>query len=255
MGFASYIACILAMKLSVALFMDRIFGGHHPKERAAVYFFTSLPLLVGSVLMVMTGATCAYNFRDYTTAACSWYDPFDILNEIFSIFNCISDLFFAGLAFYILWSMNMNRYARISAMILFTIGAVGSIASIMRVISFYEGGSDSMRRVRYIQWSVIEAGTCATAACLFTLRPLFRLSFAQRIGNFLFPSEQTDGQATISIPDTHVAQLRTHGLVQKERKHSQSNTFLFVVNSRQEMPKGRRHSSAEFSSKLDQITP
>ncbi|GAM90235.1 hypothetical protein ANO11243_082770 [Dothideomycetidae sp. 11243] len=219
LGFSTYIASIIVIKVSVALFMRRIFGHHHPRERAAVYLFTAIPFMVGTALIIMTGSTCAYDFKDFSTSVCSVSSAFNILNQVFSVSNCVSDIFFAGLAFSVLWKMTMTRAARLSAGFLFAVGATGGVASVMRVVSFYQGGSDTSEQLHYTRWSVIEAGTCATAACLFTLRPLFRQGFAWRLGNHLFASNPEKNPSLVPvIPEDHVANLQTHGLAGNERK-------------------------------------
>ncbi|KAF2149948.1 hypothetical protein K461DRAFT_270506 [Myriangium duriaei CBS 260.36] len=233
LGFAAYLASTIVIKVSVAFFMQRIFGHHHPKERAAVYLFTAIPFLVGVALVGMTGFTCAYDFKDFTTTRCELSKPFDILNQIFSVANCVSDLFFAGLAFSILWTMNMTRAARFSAMALFAVGATGGVASIMRVVSFYQGGTDTNQQIRYTRWSVIEAGTCATAACLFTLRPLFKQGFARRIGNYLFSSNNTKQHGSVVMSKGNVAELQTHGLDGSEKRSKGfRNSILMVIKER-----------------------
>ncbi|TKX27598.1 hypothetical protein C1H76_0022 [Elsinoe australis] len=213
-GYGMYILTVIAIKISLALFMLRIFGPHHVWERIVIHTFTIIPAAIGIAALIIVNATCAVSFAP----TCAWHRNFNITSLSFSFANSIADIAFAALSFLILWRMTMTRAAKISAYALFTIGTVGGLASVLRVVAYFQTGSDVVQQIRYSRWSMIEAGTCITAVCLFTLRPLVRQCncFGSRMGSGdgsqarLYPY----GASTI-LNKGHVAELQTHGLTEK----------------------------------------
>ncbi|KAF4555506.1 Hypothetical protein D9617_2g054670 [Elsinoe fawcettii] len=213
-GYGMYILTVIAIKVSLSLFMLRIFGPHHIWERVLIHFLTIVPAVIGITALVLVNATCAVTFL----TACSWRRIFNYTSLSFSFANTIADVAFASLSFLILWRMTMTRAARITASVLFLIGCMGGLASMFRVAAYFAPGSDVLQQINYSRWSMIEAGTCITAVCLFTIRPLFRhcTCFGSRIGTGhssqakLYPF-----RASTIMNKGHVAELQTHGLTDK----------------------------------------
>ncbi|PNS18700.1 hypothetical protein CAC42_5239 [Sphaceloma murrayae] len=216
-GYGMYILTVIAIKTSLALFMLRIFGPHHVWERVVIHSFTIIPATIGIIALVFVNVTCAVTFID----SCDWRRAFHLTSLSFSIANSVADLAFASLSFLILWRMTMPRAAKVSAGILFFIGTVGGLASVLRVVAYFQTGSDVLQQIRYSRWSVIEAGTCITAVCLFTLRPLFRhlRCCGSRIGSGTGSAARLSPyRASTIINRGHVAELQTHGLTLAKAK-------------------------------------
>ncbi|KAG8627845.1 hypothetical protein KVT40_003718 [Elsinoe batatas] len=213
-GYGMYILTVIAIKVSLSLFMFRIFGPHHIRERVLIHILTIVPAAIGLTALVLVNATCAVTFAP----VCAWRRTFNYTSLSFSFANSLADIAFASLSFLILWRMTMTRAAKISASVLFLIGSFGGLASVLRVAAYFQPGSDVLQQIRYSTWSMIEAGTCITAVCLFTLRPLFRhcTCFGSRMGTgWSSQAKLYPYRASTILNKGHVAELQTHGLTDK----------------------------------------
>lgn len=115
------------------------------------------------------------------------------INYTSGVINALSDWVFALLPISIVWSAKMPRPAKISAGCILGLGALGSIASIIRLI--YIGGllpnfNFFSTAVNVTIWSIVEPGIGITAASLATLRPLLRSCF-ESMKTSLTPSDGT----------------------------------------------------------------
>ena len=245
LGFCAYLATMIVLKVSVACFIWRTFGPFRPRHRTVVVFFTAIPLLIGLVLIIFTAATCSYNYTDFHQTYCPTSHFFNIFNQVFSLSSGISNWYFTAQAFYILWKMTMTRTARISAMVVFAIGAAGDGASVMRVVSFYIGANDTDRKINFTLWSIIEGGALSTAACLFTLRPLFSNANSRHVGDdaYFMPDAPPRSRVNSVVEQGNTAMGQTDVVpgsprnVMKPRATTMFTSFAFTYPGRLEADK------------------
>lgn len=96
-----------------------------------------------------------------------------IIAAIWALLNASTDLTYSLIAVITIWTSSMRRTEKIQASFLMVLGTVGGIASCIRLVVskiFDPSAQPDFAQVQL--WTVIEAGTCITAASLTTLRPL-----------------------------------------------------------------------------------
>lgn len=103
------------------------------------------------------------------------------LNYIHGTLNAVTDWIFVSLPILVIRDANMNRKAKASVMGVLAIGVLGSVASIVRLYYIKDIHPGAASATEFFSKastiaiaSIIEIGLGITAACLATLRPLFR---------------------------------------------------------------------------------
>ncbi|THW45438.1 hypothetical protein D6D21_04435 [Aureobasidium pullulans] len=99
------------------------------------------------------------------------------LNYVHASLNAASDWTFACLPVFVLWNSKIPRSAKISSGLLLSLGAVGSISSLIRIAyipGLKNGPVFFSNAINIGVWSCIEPGLGIVAASLATLRPLFK---------------------------------------------------------------------------------
>ncbi|KAF9695655.1 hypothetical protein EKO04_006476 [Ascochyta lentis] len=99
---------------------------------------------------------------------------------LYGIINVIADWTFVLIPIVVLVDSKIDRRSKISVSIVMTLGAVGSVSSILRMVYlegllFSRGGGGlSSNAVKATIWATAEPGTGIIAASIAILRPLFR---------------------------------------------------------------------------------
>lgn len=103
------------------------------------------------------------------------------LNYIHGVLNAMTDWIFVSLPMIVIRNANMNRKGKASVIGVLAIGVLGSVASIVRLYyikDIHPGASSATeffsKAATIAIVSIIEIGLGVTAACLATLRPLFK---------------------------------------------------------------------------------
>jgi hypothetical protein len=103
------------------------------------------------------------------------------LNYIHGTLNALTDWIFVSLPILVIRNANMNNRAKSSVIGVLAIGVLGSVASVVRlyyVKDIHPGASSAAEFFSKASTiaiaSIIEIGLGVTAACLATLRPLFK---------------------------------------------------------------------------------
>ncbi|CEO60781.1 hypothetical protein PMG11_05321 [Penicillium brasilianum] len=95
---------------------------------------------------------------------------------LYSALTIICDLALGILPIFLIWKLQMNHRTKIAVGGILSLGAIASVAVIIRLpFLHYYADMDFLRNTYQIAiWSVIETGLGITAGSLITLRPLFR---------------------------------------------------------------------------------
>ncbi|CAD0105760.1 unnamed protein product [Aureobasidium uvarum] len=103
------------------------------------------------------------------------------LNYIHGTLNAITDWIFVSLPMLVIRNANMNRKGKASVIGVLAIGVLGSVASVVRLYyikDIHPGASSATeffsKAATIAIASIIEIGLGITAACMATLRPLFK---------------------------------------------------------------------------------
>ncbi|KAI4721007.1 hypothetical protein E4T48_02714 [Aureobasidium sp. EXF-10727] len=173
-----YILTTVALKISLAIFFLRIVI--RPWQRRIIYAATGLytvyAIAFAFVAVFQCGIPTNFLIKE-ATGVCITDDFLQPLNYVHASLNAISDWTFACLPVFVLWNAKIPRSAKISSGLLLSLGAVGSIISLIRIAyipGLKTGPAFFTNAITIGVWSLIEPGLGIVAASLATLRPLFK---------------------------------------------------------------------------------
>lgn len=175
-----YSLTMIIVKISIGIFFLKLFSTTSFKwQRWTIIGLMVVSTILGLAYLIMTFATCAIMVQSQKTTAlhtgtdwCPIQDTFVRISITYSVFNIITDFVWTGLAIVALVRAKMSTSTKLSASCLLSFGAIGCIASIMRVVAQAPVTDIRLAGVVLAQWSNIEAGMCIIAGSLMTLRPL-----------------------------------------------------------------------------------
>ncbi|KAF2156554.1 hypothetical protein K461DRAFT_288958 [Myriangium duriaei CBS 260.36] len=180
-GYCLYSATMISFKLSLGFFFLKIFV-FRTGYIITIWLTIVLPTLLGVANIIYTGfAACNLeslffiglnNCNGYAQSQ-GWLD----IAEAWTVVSTFTDILYAVLAVLAIVNMKMQRKNKITAAVLCALGSVGCVASCVRLAFFvvdfpvYSVLGESMMET---MWTLIEPGLGIIAACLATLRPLFK---------------------------------------------------------------------------------
>ncbi|GAB7345219.1 hypothetical protein MBLNU457_3594t1 [Dothideomycetes sp. NU457] len=175
-----YSLTMIIVKISIGIFFLKLFSTTSFNwQRWTIIGMMGLTTILGTAYLIMTFATCAIMVQSQKTTAlhtgtdwCPIQDTFVRVSITYSVVNIITDFVWTGLAIVALVRAKMSTSTKVSASCLLSFGAIGCIASIMRVVAQAPVTDIRLAGVVLAQWSNIEAGMCIIAGSLMTLRPL-----------------------------------------------------------------------------------
>lgn len=173
-----YILTTLALKISLAIFFLRIVV--RSWQRRVIWIVTAIYTIYATAFAFVAVFQCGIptNFLiKEAVGVCIKDDVLQPLNYVHASLNAISDWTFAFLPIFVLWNSQMPRSAKISAGLLLSLGAVGSIISLVRIAyipGLKTGPAFFTDAIDIGVFSLIEPAIGLNAACLATLRPLFK---------------------------------------------------------------------------------
>ena len=107
--------------------------------------------------------------------------------QYISIPIVISDVALLIMPLPMIWQLQTNRNQKIALSGVFLMGSIGLIASIIRMVEFFQSGDaladPTWAATPLLAWTMVEVEAVLIAACLPPLRPLF-LNFWQASTNF-----------------------------------------------------------------------
>lgn len=95
----------------------------------------------------------------------------------YSAITCVGDWIYATLPYFLVWKLQMDTRSKIVVIIILSMGAIASTATIIRIPYVHTMGNvdDFLYATTDVAiWSCVETGLGITTACLATLRPLLR---------------------------------------------------------------------------------
>ncbi|KEQ68980.1 hypothetical protein M436DRAFT_76522 [Aureobasidium namibiae CBS 147.97] len=173
-----YILTTVALKISLAIFFLRIVVRQW--QRRVIWITTAVYTIYATAFAFVAVFQCGIptNFLiKEAVGICIKDDVLQPLNYIHASLNAVSDWTFAFLPVFLLWNSQMPRSAKISAGLLLSLGAVGSIISLVRIAyipGLKTGPAFFTDAINIGVFSLIEPAIGLNAACLATLRPLFK---------------------------------------------------------------------------------
>ncbi|KAI4716123.1 hypothetical protein E4T48_07697 [Aureobasidium sp. EXF-10727] len=179
---AFYIMTSLLLKLSLAVFFLRIVVAKW--QRYTIIIGTSVFSLFTLAFFFVAVFQCgppSHFLLNNAKGKCLHWDVTGPLNYIHGTLNAITDWIFVSLPIVVIRNANMNRKSKASVIGVLAIGVLGSVASVVRLYyikDIHPGASSATeffsKAATIAIASIIEIGLGLTAACLATLRPLFK---------------------------------------------------------------------------------
>jgi hypothetical protein len=175
-----YVLANMSIKGSIAVMLLRLTVDrmHHViiwatllvTELYSTYFF---------FLFVFQCRPSAYFWTRWTGSSGSCIDTNIVVRSTYgySAVQCLTDWIFAVLPFFLVWRLQMTKRSKVSVALILSMGAIASTATIIRIPYLHTMGdvTDFLYATTDVAiWSGVETGVGITAACLATLRPLFR---------------------------------------------------------------------------------
>ncbi|KAK6007649.1 hypothetical protein QM012_004463 [Aureobasidium pullulans] len=244
-----YILTTVTLKISLAIFFLRIVI--RPWQRKVIYTVTVVYSVFATVFAFIAVFQCGIptNFLiKEATGVCIKDDILQPLNYVHSLLNAISDWTFACLPVFVLWNAKIPRSAKISSGLLLSLGAVGSIISLIRIAyipGLKTGPAFFTNAINIGVLSLTEPGLGMVAACLATLRPLFKNMMEKaRTTNTSNSSKSTSHNSKGSSQRKAVysgARFSERGYLQMDddKKPSKMGNFTSVIGDLKSAPPGQ----------------
>jgi len=236
-----YILTTVALKISLAIFFLRIVIRQW--QRRVIWITTAIYTIYATAFAFVAVFQCGIptNFLiKEAVGICIKDDVLQPLNYIHASLNAVSDWTFAFLPVFLLWNSQMPRSAKISAGLLLSLGAVGSIISLVRIAyipGLKTGPAFFTNAINIGVFSLIEPAIGLNAACLATLRPLFknmvgkvRSNATNTTNSESSPSDNSKGSSRKPIYSG--ARFSERGYLQMDddaKHHSNMGNFTSVV--------------------------
>lgn len=176
---AAYVITTVVLKISLAFFFLRIVVKKW--QRNVIFYTTGVYTMYAMVYFCVVTFGCGdpAKFLIHTAEGkCLSIKGVTIpMSYVQTSLNAVMDWIYVLLPMHTLWGLQMPRSTKIWASLLILLGALGSIASLIRLESVdgLEPGRDFFRKsVPTAIWATIEPGLGIAAVSLATTRPLFR---------------------------------------------------------------------------------
>lgn len=143
--------------------------------------------------------------------------------------NGFTDWIFAILPLMTLYKLNMPKVTKIWACVLLALGAIGSVASLVRLkyIGGLVPGPEFFKTSNALAvWSVIEPGLGITAVSLATLRPMFKRCLESARNTTATPTGRSGTRLRIGANPSGAGDIPMNGLGM--RSHIQGGTRLSI---------------------------
>ncbi|KAG6007363.1 hypothetical protein E4U21_006067 [Claviceps maximensis] len=168
---------MIACKLSFAWFLLRITTRR--LHSLIIYGASLCTVLAGLAFFLVTLFQCrpiSYYWDKDQHGACVPMDIIMALAYVYSVFSVLTDFTFAVLPAFVIWSLQLERRAKVAVVMLVSMGCFASTAVIVRCVylpKFVD--PDFLWATTDIAiWSTVEMGLAIATASLATLRPLFK---------------------------------------------------------------------------------
>ncbi|KUI53608.1 hypothetical protein VP1G_00986 [Cytospora mali] len=174
-----YIVVLTLTKASIVCMYLRIFWAYPPFQKACyvVLGYIILPSIVIIFLTIFSCQPIQYFWDRDLTGSCRDVTAVAFVNSGFAVSQ---DLVIILLPVYMLWNLNMNWKRKIFIGIMFAIGGLGLIATIIRLRTLFTFGDLSDPTWSYvplIYWTTVELSAGIVVSCLPAVRILLERFF------------------------------------------------------------------------------
>ncbi|KAI9653797.1 MAG: hypothetical protein M1831_005664 [Alyxoria varia] len=206
-------------KISVAIFIDRILAPSKIR-RIILYGVPGLQLINGVIAIIVLFKTCTPTASIWDPAvpqeSCLPHDPMLGYNYFVAAFTAFTDFFLAIVPIMSFINLQMERSSKIAVSILMGVTAVGGICAIVKTTKLWQLNEPidfTYATGDLTITSTVEGDMIIIAACVPTLRPLFK-SIKESITSARSSKNQTGSSGKRSLPQYS----------QKQYSHEQYNS-------------------------------
>jgi hypothetical protein len=247
-----YILTTVALKISLAIFFLKIVV--RTWQRRVIWVVTAIytvyAIAFAFVAVFQCGIPTNFLIKE-AVGICIHDDVLQPLNYVHASLNAISDWTFACLPIFVLWNAQMPRSAKILAGFLLSLGAVGSIISLVRIIyipGLKTGPTFFDNAINIGVFSLIEPALGLNATCLATLRPLFK-DLASKVRNTTDTTENScqtpsdNSKGSLARKAIYSGARFSGGYLQMEddKRPSKMGNFTSVVGDLKSTPPGQTY--------------
>ncbi|KUJ13242.1 uncharacterized protein LY89DRAFT_672467 [Mollisia scopiformis] len=215
----TYVASCTLPKITILTLYLRIFI--EKWQRYSVFVVIGVLLLNYIVSMLLNCVLCrpfAYNWNK--TIPGGYCMDIKEMYIWYSLPNIATDIIIIILPLPTIWALRMSRSQKIGVIITLLTGSVGIITAILRLVIFIT--IDVFQDITWLSidimtYTTAEPGVYLIAACLPSLRPLFKGIFKsknfsiQSLRSLLFKKTRTDGNS-YCVPNAGISDNRFHRL-------------------------------------------
>lgn len=176
----AYVLCNMLAKAAIAVMLLRLTVIR--THRIIIWTVLTVTELYSGFFFLLFIFQCQpsqYFWTQYTGGTGSCIDPSITINVFYgySAVVCVGDWIYATLPYFLVWKLQMDTRSKIVVIIILSLGAIASTATIIRIPYVHTMGDvdDFLYATTDVAiWSCVETGIGITTACLATLRPLLR---------------------------------------------------------------------------------
>lgn len=174
-----YVAALALTKISLVFMYLRIFSTYRPFQTAsyAMLAFIALPSLIIILVTVFSCRPIAYFWNRDLGGHCLDVTALAYANSAFAV---AQDLLLIVLPVFMLWNLNMSRRKKCLIALMFGVGSLGLVATIVRLSTLHVFGSLedlTWDYVPVVYWTVVELAAGMICSCLPAIRMLFERFF------------------------------------------------------------------------------
>jgi hypothetical protein len=247
-----YILTTVALKISLAIFFLRIVVRRW--HRRVIWIVTSIYTVYAVAFAFVAVFQCGIptNFLiKEASGICIHDEVLQPMNYVHASLNAISDWTFACLPIFVLWNSQIPRSAKISSGFLLSLGAVGSIISLVRIVyipGLRTGPAFFTNAIDIGVYSLVEPACGIVAACLATTRPLFKNMVGKvrnttNTSNSSQPPSDNSKGSLARRPVYSGARFSERGYLQMDddKRPSKMGNFTSVVGDLKSAPPGQAY--------------
>ncbi|KAL4931462.1 uncharacterized protein BDV17DRAFT_289002 [Aspergillus undulatus] len=180
LGQMLYLWASAVSKVAIALALLRLAVRRH--HRFILWAICVVIVVIGMVFWLVLLFDCQpveyfwERTNIFKTGKCLSTDILLIIAYTYSSLTIVCDVTLGILPVFLVWPLQMTRRTKLALMGILSLGAVASIAVVIRLpyLKYYSDVDFLYSTYQIAIWSVIETGLAIIAGSLITLRPLFR---------------------------------------------------------------------------------
>lgn len=174
-----YVAALALTKASLVFMYLRIFSAYQPFRLASYVMlgFIALPSLIIILVTVLSCRPISYFWNRDLQGHCLDVTALAYTNSAFAV---VQDILLIVLPVFMLWNLNMNRRKKWLIALMFAVGSLGLVATVVRLSTLHVFGNledPTWDYVPVVYWTVVELAAGMICSSLPAIRILLERFF------------------------------------------------------------------------------